>query len=99
MLYIMCSRTHRSLEAIIHACYLLTCTCMRGAGSEQLEFGVDLNAAKYVNGVRETPNGEVMLLSYVFLCRGTPLARNHLATYPCSVYDRGNLEQLFLWPL
>lgn len=24
-----------------------------------LEFGIDLNAAKYVDGVRETPNGEV----------------------------------------
>lgn len=28
-------------------------------GEGPLEFGVDLNAAKYVNGVRETPNGEV----------------------------------------
>jgi hypothetical protein len=30
------------------------------AGSDQLEFGVDLNAAEYVNGVRRTPNGEVL---------------------------------------
>lgn len=29
-----------------------------GAGT-LLEFGTDINAARYVNGVRETPNGDV----------------------------------------
>ena len=35
------------------------------AAEEQLEFGVDLNAARYINGERETPNGEVRSQSAV----------------------------------
>ena len=35
------------------------------AAEEQLEFGVDLNAARYTDGERETPNGEVRSQSAV----------------------------------
>ena len=56
-----------------------------------LDFGVDINAARYSNGIRETPNGEVKILlsvdwrthylSYVLIDN----APNIVSTDICSV--------------
>lgn len=44
------------------------------ADDEQLEFGLDLNAARYTGGIRETPNGEVSATS-LFTCQSFSIAR------------------------
>jgi hypothetical protein len=46
-------------EGLFSYAELLRLAAIAGEEGEALEFGVDVNAARYVDGRRETPNGEV----------------------------------------
>lgn len=45
----------------------ISCVFCRGVGEDgSLEFGRDVNACRFVDGVRETPNAEVNQLKQLF---------------------------------